>query len=144
LGLIEGSNNFYIGIPSKVEKARAIKLLDKGQNADRDLFERERGTPWQLDPSVNTPGRLQEPRAHAGPVAADAALPTTRTEAELAQMTKRVYIRREVELAKYGFSENCDGCAHARGDRSPRPHSEECRLRIVRDLEGDRDGRPRL
>ena len=144
LSVIEGSNNYYIGVPGKVERAKAIKLLDKGQNADKELFLSVRGLPWQLDPSVNTPGRLMEPRAHAGPVVADAALPSESTEAELVQMARRVYIRREVELAKYGYSSNCDGCTHAQGDRSPRPHTEECRIRIVQEMQGDPDGRARL
>lgn len=144
LGVIEGSNNYYIGVPGKVERARAIKLLDKGQNADKDLFASVRGTPWQLDPSVNTPGRLLEPRAHAGPVVVEEALPDERTEAELMQAARRVYLRRDVELQKYGYSDNCDGCAHARADRSPRPHAVECRLRIVKAMRNDPEGRARL
>ena len=40
-------------------------------------------------------------------------------------------IRREVELAKCGFSKDCEGCSvAASGDEVSRPHGEECRERM--------------
>ena len=40
-------------------------------------------------------------------------------------------IRREVELAKRGFSKDCEGCrVAALGDEVARPHGKECRERI--------------
>ena len=40
-------------------------------------------------------------------------------------------IRRDVELAKCGFSKDCEGCrVEASGDEVSRPHGEECRQRI--------------
>ena len=40
-------------------------------------------------------------------------------------------IKREVELAKCGFSKDCEGCrVAASGDEVSRPHGKECRERI--------------
>ena len=38
---------------------------------------------------------------------------------------RRFYIRREVELAKYGFSDDCEGCRVAQVGAEARPHSED-------------------
>ena len=37
-GIVEGSNQYYIGVPGKVVVASALKLLDTGQRADREMF----------------------------------------------------------------------------------------------------------
>ena len=42
---------------------------------------------------------------------------------------RRFYIRREVELAKYGFFDDCEGCVAQVGAEA-KPHSEGCRERI--------------
>ena len=43
---------------------------------------------------------------------------------------RRFYIRREVELVKFCYSDNCDGCNAARLGTEAKPHSEGCRERI--------------
>ena len=48
------------------------------------------------------------------------------------QLPRRVYIRRAVELAKYGYTDKCIGCQHAKLGLKPADHNEECRARIVR------------
>ena len=111
------------------------------------MFEAVRGLPWQLDPMVVAgPGQQVVPtQLHAGPVVADAQLPAQRTEAEWTTMARRVYIRRDVELVKHGFTPGCDGCAVAMsGVGPPMGHSDECRLRIVKAMADDPDGQPRL
>ena len=42
----------------------------------------------------------------------------------------RFYIRREVKLAKYGFSDDCEACCVAQVGAEAKPHSEGCRERI--------------
>ena len=37
---------------------------------------------------------------------------------------RRFYIRREVELAKYGFSDDCEGCRVAQVGAEAKSHSE--------------------
>ena len=53
------------------------------------------------------------------------------------QLPRRVYIRRSVELARYGYTDRCIGCQHARFGLKPADHSEECRARIVRNMTTD-------
>jgi hypothetical protein len=51
----------------------------------------------------------------------------------------RVYIRRGVELRKYGFTEGCRGCRFAQVTEGCRGHSEQCRNRIGEAMKRDRD-----
>ena len=45
-------------------------------------------------------------------------------------------------LAKYGYTEGCEGCRYKRAKMAgQRPHSEECRKRIMEALEDDEDGK---
>ena len=62
--------------------------------------------------------------------------PTTR-----ASEARRVYIRRDVELARYGMTDGCQGCTAAHLGTTAMPHSEECRSRIMREMEIDKDDR---
>ena len=42
------------------------------------------------------------------------------------QLPRRVYVRRSVELARYGYTDRCIGCQHARLGLKPADHNEEC------------------
>ena len=55
------------------------------------------------------------------------------------QLQRRVCIRRSVELARYGYTDRCFGCQHARLGLKPADHSEKCRARIVRHMTADDD-----
>ena len=48
-----------------------------------------------------------------------------------------VYIRRSAELARYGYTDRCTECQHARLGLKPADHNEECRARIVRNMTAD-------
>ena len=53
------------------------------------------------------------------------------------QLPRRVYIRRSVELARYGYTDRCIGCRHARLGLKPADHNEEGRAKIVRHMTAD-------
>ena len=53
------------------------------------------------------------------------------------RLPRRVYIRGSVELARYGYTDRCIGCQHARLGLMPTDHDEECRARIVRNMTVD-------
>ena len=55
------------------------------------------------------------------------------------QLSRRVYIRRAVELARCGYVDQCIGCRHAKLGLKPADHSEECCARIVRHMTADAD-----
>ena len=50
---------------------------------------------------------------------------------------KRVYIRREVELVRYGFTPGCPGCDAARDGGEPKNHTQVCRNRIEQEMAKD-------
>ena len=59
-------------------------------------------------------------------------------------LPRRVYIRADVELAKYGATIGCDGCRMAEAGLPRTRHTEECRARITKAMQDDEAGRLRL
>ena len=53
------------------------------------------------------------------------------------QLPRRGYIRRSVDLARYGYTDRCVGCQHSRLGLNLADHNEECRARIVRHMTAD-------
>ena len=97
------------------------------------LFNSIRGAPWEL-----------QSRAEGGVVNrvqwdVQAAVPERQAPPPTVgeQLPRRVYIRRSVELARYGYTDRCIGCQHARLGLKPADHNEECRARIVRNMTAD-------
>ncbi len=43
---------------------------------------------------------------------------------------RRAYIRKDVELVRYGYTTGCQGCRAARLNSRAQPHNEQCRNRI--------------
>ena len=64
------------------------------------LFNSIRGSPWELQPRAE--GGVVNPERQAPP-------PTVGE-----QLPRRVCIKRSVELARYGYTDRCIGCQHAR------------------------------
>jgi hypothetical protein len=57
----------------------------------------------------------------------------------------KVYIRRRVELTKYGCTGGCRGCRYAQASsKQSRVHSEQCKKRIGEAMKRDRDGTVRV
>ena len=50
---------------------------------------------------------------------------------------RRFNIRREVKLAKYGVSDDCEGCRVAQSGAEVKAHSEGCRERIRKAMMND-------
>ena len=94
------------------------------------LFNSIRGASWEPEPGADggVVNRVQFdvqaaiPERQAPPPAVGEQLP------------RRVYIRRSVELARYGYTDRCIGCQHAGLGLKPADHNEECRDRMVRHM----------
>ena len=137
-----GAADYAVGTPAGVEVARAIKLKPLDEAWDPELLLAVKGLPWdrkRQDARQGSAGAAPV-RLPSQPVPVD--LPAAE---EPAQPThRRVYIRKQVELAKYGMTEGCHGCvAAATGSRAV-PHNEECRRRIETAMGADAQGAARL
>ena len=55
-----------------------------------------------------------------------------------------IYIRKDVELEEFGYTDGCDGCFAAQNGLSHRQHSRACKARIRGELEKSEEGRKRL
>jgi len=55
-----------------------------------------------------------------------------------------VYIRRDVELKQYGYTDGCDGCDAAKHGLSHRQHSRACKKRISEQMAKTQEGQQRL
>ena len=57
---------------------------------------------------------------------------------------KRTYLRKHVEFAKYGLTDQCPGCGTAQVGNKNRAHSEGCRKRIEEKMEEGSEHKRRL
>ena len=113
--------------------SRSIRRVPKEDSGDGMLFNSIRGAPWELQPKAEggVANRVQ--------LDVQAAIPETEAPPPTVgeQFPRRVYNRRSVELARYGCTDRCIGCHHARLGLKPADHNEECRARIVRHMTAD-------
>ena len=135
LGIEDGSKVAVVGTPHGTVSARSIRRVPKEDSGDGMLFNSIRGLPWDLQLGVERQivNRVQLDVRAAVPEAQ--APPPTAGE----QLPRRVYIRRAVELARYGYTDQCIGCQHAKLGLKSADHSEECRARVVRHMTTDDD-----
>ena len=47
---------------------------------------------------------------------------------------RRVYIRRGIELQRFGYTDGCPGCVAAEGALKPAGHSDACRKRVEAEM----------
>ena len=146
LGLVERSNMVLVGTPNGVVKVNCIKRLPMNQARDPELLKSIRGYPWRLTPGdvQNEPGEVPAMVASEPVVPEDELPPRLPREREAEVAPRRVYIRRNVELRKYGFTQGCRGCMAAETGNAPENHSEACRRRIESAMEADDVERARV
>ena len=127
-GIKDESEIAVVGTPHGIVYSRSVSRVPKEDSGDGMLFNSIRGTPWEL-----------QPRAEGGVVNrvqldVQAAIPERQAPPSTVgeQLPRRVYIIRTVELARYGYTDRCVKCQHARLRLKPADHNEECRARIVR------------
>ena len=130
LGIKNESEIAVVGTPHGIVFSRSIRRVPKEGSGDGMLFNSSRGALWelQLGAEGGVVNRVQLDVQAAIPERE--APPPTVGE----QLPRRKYIRRSVELARYGYTDRCIGCQHARLGLKPTDHNEECRARIVRNM----------
>ena len=135
-----------VGTPSGVMKVNCIERLPMNQARDLELWKSIRGYPWHLRPGdvQNEPGEIPTMVASEPVVLQDELPPRLPKEREAESVLRRVYIRRNVELRQYGFTQGCSGCTAAETGRAPENHSETCRQRVESAMEADDVERSRV
>ena len=109
LGIKNESEIAVIGTPHRIVFSRSIRRVPKEDSRDGMLFNSIRGAPWELQPGAGggVVNRVQ--------LDVQAAIPERQAPPPTAgeQLPRRVYIRRLLELARYGYTDRCIGCQHA-------------------------------
>jgi hypothetical protein len=141
--------------PKAVAKGKVIKAartLRRLPESDRKgfqlLFLSIKGSICKPVPADETLEEALERSLRPVPVVMAASLPDPlphRRVSVVKGAPRRVYLRRGVELRKYGLTESCFGCLSARAGTTPaQTHSEQCRIRIVEAMQRDRDYKVRV
>ena len=147
LGLVDRSDEVVIGTTERVVKARTVHRMPVGQRGDAAYAKSIRGVPWQPNPAEAAEGEplgMAQARIVSVPMVAVENRPAVPVMEPRDYKARRFYIRREVELAKYGFSDDCEGCRVAQVGAAAKPHSEGCREHIRQAMMNDDVGQQRL
>ena len=147
LGLVDRSGEVVIGTTERVVKARTVHRMPVGQRGDAAYAKSIRGVPWQPNPAEAAEGEplgMAQARIVSVPMVAVENRPAVPVMEPRDYKARRFYIRREVELAKYGFSDDFEGCRVAQVGAEAKPHSEGCRERIRQAMMNDDEGQQRL
>ena len=110
-----GASDYAIG----TQRARAIKMVPEIDAWDIELLLAVKGLPCarrRADPAA----RIRLPEHVLPPPVGEPVAPRSR----------RVYIRRDVEIRKYGVTIGCPGCMAITAGDTAQGHSDECRARI--------------
>ncbi|CAK0903034.1 unnamed protein product, partial [Prorocentrum cordatum] len=159
LGPALRTGEVYIGTELGVLRARAFKRLAIDQRAEKDLLNSLVGKPWAPVPTdvaidevpvaieIRAPVLVQV--APAGdPLApvpeAEDLLPRAPRVGRPSTGPRAVYIRKDVEIAKYGITPGCYGCAAILGGARAQAHVAECRARIEQVMQDDDEAKQRL
>ena len=130
-----GASDYAIGTPDGVQPARAIKILPEIDAWDIELLLAVKGRPWnrrRADPAARI--RLAAPE-----VPPEHVLPPFVGE-PAGPRSRRVYIRRDVQIHKYGVTIGCPGCMAITAETTAQGHSDECRARIEQQMLEDVTG----
>lgn len=142
-GAGQGTSDYAIGTPDGVEADRAIKLGLEKSAWNVGFLLRVKGLLWDgkragptvciLLPSVQTPPGLPSPTS-----------PTVAEVAGGVNGPRRAYIRKDVEVMKYGRTSGCSGCQAIETGGRAVSHSQECRARGEQMMRDAADGAERL
>ena len=138
LGLV-GRFEVVVWTIESVVKARIVCRMPEEQRSDARYTKSVRGVPWQQDSAETAGDELVS-------MTCVVIVQMTGTVMEPKEDKARWFcVKREVKLAKCGFSEDCEVCrGAASGDEALRPDGKECRERIRGDTKCDDAGQQRL
>ncbi|CAK0865359.1 unnamed protein product, partial [Prorocentrum cordatum] len=153
------TDEVYIGTELGALRARTFKRLTVEQRADKDLLNSLVGKPWAPVPTDMAVDEVPVAIEIRAPVPAPVApvggplapIPEAEDRPPRAPRVGRppagpraVYIRKDVEIAKYGISPGCHGCAAILNGARAQAHSAERRARIEQAMQDDEEAKQRL
>ena len=143
LGLQEGTALKWIGTDRGVERAWSVKRRPRDEQWKKEALESLVGLPWQLKPPVTAdPGPLRPIEIE---LSEEPKMPEPVVKLKGRDYVPRgLYIRRDVELQQFGYTEGCDGCLAAQSGLAHRQHSRVCKARIANELSKTEDGKARV
>ncbi|CAK0888783.1 unnamed protein product [Prorocentrum cordatum] len=159
LGPTLRTDEVYIGTQLGALRAGAFKRLTVEQRADKDLLNSLVGKPWAPVPTdvevdevpvaIEIRAPVPAPVAPLGgplaPIPEAGDLPPRALRVGRPPAGPRaVYIRKDLEIAKYGLSPGCCGCAAILSGARAQAHSAECRARIEQAMQDDDEAQQRL
>ena len=139
LGVLDQSSEYIVGTPEGAVKSGTVKPVNEEDSCDPALFASVKGLPWKWDPT-NTEPQRGDPAERPCRIVLQPVVPTDQLPDPLVHGSsdpRRVYIRKNVELRRYGMTDQCRGCLAAATGGKPAMHDETCRARIEKALEED-------
>ena len=135
LGHARSSNEVLIWNGHKIARAYTIKRQSPISRWDGAMIKEMKGTPRQPDPDKN--GEAIQIQVNFDSDATEAPLEVKENKMEVRRMRITAAM-----LAKYGYTEGCEGCRYKRaGLAEAKAHSERCRQRIVEAMSEMEEGR---
>ena len=131
LGLVDRSDEVVVGSAERVVKACTVHRMPVGQRGDAAYAKSIRGVPWQPNPAEAAEDEpLGMAQARVCQCSGLGLQSRNRPAVPLMEprdyKARRFYNRREEELAKFGFFDDCEGCCVAQVGAEAKPHSEGC------------------
>ena len=121
-----------VGDSTGCHKVNNIRRMPREQWRDQELVKSLIGMPWDPTPNTERPQALGDIPVGVAldPVVPEEELPPHLRIRAAETVPRHVKIRREVELRRYGYSEQCLGFDAAKSSAQPRNHTATCRQRI--------------
>ena len=139
------SDESLVGTPAGVVRARTIRRLPPAERGDKELLMAIRGTVWRPVPADEGDEIPAVVSIRAPAVVPASALPAPQEPRVPVQTgPRRVYIRKDKELVKYGYTNACPGCYAAENGLTAAAHSEACRNRIEAAMTADEADKTRI
>lgn len=138
LGPMVASGELFVGTKDGVLKARSVKRRPKTDRHDKAMLDAMRGEPLKPVPLLEAGAEVPPPLNYKiEKTLKGEPLDVDKPEENKPGGPRRVYIRANIEIEKFGMTLGCAGCDAVRKGAPPRSHNEECRKRVMKEMAAD-------
>ena len=144
LGMKEGTSEYLVGTPDGVVRARCLKRLPASEEQDRSTgvsLMLVNGVPWCPMPGgegESVPISIRFDRVEEYERNSPDAIVEKRLWPKMSD-PRQVYVKTK-DIKQYGYSTGCPGCRAIETGKTPVPHSQQCRERVVEELQKTDEG----